>query len=95
MSYNTELQSNNADLQEILAAINELPDIGGEQVTPGITPSGTINITENGTYDVTEYSNAEVNVGITNGNICYVSTSAPTSSVGNNGDIYIHKGGAT
>lgn len=29
MSYNTELQSNNAELQEILDAVNDLPDAGG------------------------------------------------------------------
>lgn len=29
MSYNTELQSNNADLQAILAAVNALPEAGG------------------------------------------------------------------
>ena len=28
MSYNTELQSNNAELQEILDAVNDLPDAG-------------------------------------------------------------------
>lgn len=29
MSYNTELQSNNAELQEILDAVNDLPNAGG------------------------------------------------------------------
>ena len=39
MSYNTELQSNNADLQEILDAVNALPDAGAE--LPELTNPGT------------------------------------------------------
>lgn len=31
MNYNTELQSNNADLQEILDAVNALPEAGGDE----------------------------------------------------------------
>lgn len=61
MSYKTELQSNNLDLQTILNTVNNLPDAEGGG---GITPSGTIDITENGTYDVTNYASAEVSVSL-------------------------------
>lgn len=33
-----------------------------DNITTGITPSGTTNITTNGTYDVTNYASANVNV---------------------------------
>lgn len=36
MSYNTEMQSNNAELQEILDAVNNLPDAGSGTGTPGV-----------------------------------------------------------
>lgn len=41
MSYNTELQSNNADLQEILDAVNALPEAGGGVELPELTNPGT------------------------------------------------------
>ena len=55
MSYNTDLQSNNAELQEILDAVNALPEAGGIdwgtlEVTGGVvrfssdTPSGSASI---------------------------------------------------
>jgi hypothetical protein len=36
MSYNTEMQSNNVELQEILDAVNNLPDAGSGTGTPGV-----------------------------------------------------------
>lgn len=36
MSYNTEMQSNNAELQEVLDVVNNLPDAGSGTGTPGV-----------------------------------------------------------
>lgn len=49
MSYNTELQSNNAELEEILQAVNALPDTGsgenGATFTPSVSEDGTLSWT--------------------------------------------------
>lgn len=41
MSYNSDLQSNNAELVQILASVNALPDAGGELELPELTNPGT------------------------------------------------------
>lgn len=41
MSYNSELQSNNAELVQILASVNALPDAGGDLELPELTNPGT------------------------------------------------------
>lgn len=38
-----------------------------DNISTGITPTGTISITENGTHDVTNYASAEVNVASSGG----------------------------
>lgn len=51
-----------------------------------IVPSGSQTKTENGTYDVTNLSTLVVNIPITK---YYTGSSVPSSSVGNNGDLYL------
>ena len=49
MSYNEELQSNNADLQAILNAVNELPEAGsGGTGADGFSPIATVTQTDDG-----------------------------------------------
>lgn len=47
MSYNSDLQSNNADLQAILDAVNELPEAGGGGAD-GFSPIATVTQTDDG-----------------------------------------------
>lgn len=47
MSYNEELQSNNADLQAILDAVNELPEAGSGG-SDGFSPIATVTQTDDG-----------------------------------------------
>ncbi len=42
MSYNAEFQSNNTELQEILATINALPEAGGEPIEPTLQEKSVI-----------------------------------------------------
>ena len=66
MSYKTELQSNNADLQAILDTVNALPEATETVIEP-------LEITENGTYTapdgVNGYNPVSVNVPIPEGYI--------------------------
>ena len=48
MSYNEQLQENNADLQEILDAVNALPEAGGGVELPELTNPGTAEDLEDG-----------------------------------------------
>lgn len=49
MSYNSDLQSNNAELEEILQSVNELPDVGsgenGATFTPSVSEDGILSWT--------------------------------------------------
>lgn len=56
-----------------------------------IVPSGSISITDNGTVDVTNYASAVVSVAGGGGasQTIYCGESAPSSSTGSNGDVYI------
>lgn len=69
MSYKTDLQSNNADLQAILAKVNALPEKGSSEVVEPVVEE--LTITENGTYaapdGVDGYSPVTVNVPIPDG----------------------------
>ena len=63
MSYNSRLQENNAELQDILDMVNTLPEAGSSGAVPVIE---AFTATENGTYTVPEgvdgYSPVTVNV---------------------------------
>lgn len=63
MSYNSELQANNTDLQDILDTINNLPESGGGGGGSGDVPTCTITINSfaaNITYAMyTTYENGE------------------------------------
>lgn len=68
MSYNTELQSNNAELQEILNQVNELPEAGsGGSGEDGFSPIANVTQTDEGAVititDKTGASTATVNHG--------------------------------
>lgn len=52
----------------------------------GQQPSGTINITENGQVDVSQYASANVIVPIQK---YYTGSGTPSSSLGNDGDLYL------
>lgn len=68
MSYNSELQSNNADLQAILDAVNELPEAGsGGSGADGFSPIATVTQTDTGAViEITDkYGKTEAT--ITNG----------------------------
>ena len=71
MSYNTDLQSNNEELAEILRTVNALPEAGsGDVAEPVVQP---LEVTENGTYTAPEgvdgYSPVTVNVPVPDGYI--------------------------
>lgn len=59
--------------------VNPIPD-------EYIVPEGALDVTENGTYDVTE--KASVNVEI-HTNTCYMGTTAPDPSLGEDNDIFV------
>ena len=54
-----------------------------------IIPSGTTTITTNGTHDVKNYATATINVEGEDISTVYISSTAPTSADGNDGDIWI------
>ena len=54
-----------------------------------IIPSGTKTITANGTHDVKNYASATVNIAGEDVSTVYISSTAPTSADGNDGDIWI------
>jgi len=62
MSYNTELQSNNADLQEILGTVNALPN--AEDL---VSPTATVTQTETGAVITITDKNGTTTATVTNG----------------------------
>lgn len=66
MSYNTDLQSNNAELEAILAMVNELPDAGATILYGSAEPTEAPETGE-GTIYVRTGGDAVVEAGITDG----------------------------
>ena len=94
MSYNTDLQNNNADLRAILNTVNALPEAGtGETPEPVIRE---LTITENGTYTAPDgvdgYSPVSVNVSIPEG---YVKPSGTLNITENGAYDVTDKAGVT
>lgn len=65
--------------------VNPIPD-------EYIVPEGTLEVTENGTYDVTDKSSVNVEI---NTNTCYIGTTAPDPSLGEDNDIFVLISGGT
>lgn len=63
----------------------ELPQTGGGTAR-FIDPQGSNTYSANGTYDVTELASAVIAIPIQH---YYTGTSAPSPSLGENGDIYL------
>lgn len=78
MNYNTELQSNNTDLQSILDTINALPDAGSDG-TSVETCTVTINLSglSISSYCATIYRNGSV------GNNCVFTTTSSSFTIEN------------
>ena len=75
MSYNTELQSNNADLQEILDAVNELPNT--EDL---VSPTATVTETAEGAVITITDKNGKTEAFVPNGND-YILTDADKDEI--------------
>lgn len=69
-----------AHLESGYTAHNSLGQAITGTLTPGITPSGSVNITTNGTHDVTNYASAVVNVQSAAPNLQAKTGIAPTES---------------
>ena len=70
MSYNSDLQSNNEELLEILNAVNELPEAGsgsgenGATFTPSVSQDGTLSWTNDKGLDNPEPVNIKGPQGV-------------------------------
>lgn len=88
----------------VKSAVIEKPvDLVAEKIVKGASIAGidgtfetvleTLEVTENGTFTPSEGVDgfSSVTVDVKSANICYIGTSTPDSTIGNDGDLYIVK----
>ena len=81
MNYNTELQGNNTDLQDILDSVNAIPDVGKTILVPTLTNPASAGDLLNGKEMINSVG------GVVPGTMKEVTLSTPSIYVNSNGTI--------